>query len=200
MAENTKDRILQTAALLFTEKGYAAVSMRDVANELGISVGNLTYHYPKKDDLVQEVAALHQESYRKTPPFRTLEAAHLFFIRIARQNKDGSRCCCRNAPLAKVSASAYKIQRSMMNTDIKTLRSSFNAMQMAGIVADEEIDAQYRRLCTTLVYLLLCGQENENELIACAWNLIYPVLTRKGRRIWQAEISPKLRRTKQGQT
>ena len=52
MKTKIKDEILETAKKLFNQQGYDAVSMRDIAKELGISVGNLTYHYPKKTDIV----------------------------------------------------------------------------------------------------------------------------------------------------
>ncbi len=44
-------RIRQEALRQFAERGFDGTSMRDVANALGISPGNLTYHYPKKLDL-----------------------------------------------------------------------------------------------------------------------------------------------------
>ncbi len=52
MHANIKDEILEAARQLFNQRGYDAVSMRDIAGALGISVGNLTYHYPKKTDIV----------------------------------------------------------------------------------------------------------------------------------------------------
>lgn len=42
--ENTRARILTAAAQLFEQQGYRSVSMRAIAAQLGISVGNLTYH------------------------------------------------------------------------------------------------------------------------------------------------------------
>ena len=42
--EDTKGRILTAAAQLFEQQGYRSVSMRAIAAQLGISVGNLTYH------------------------------------------------------------------------------------------------------------------------------------------------------------
>lgn len=48
----TKDKILQTALALFNEEGLDNVSLRKIAQELGISLGNLTYHYSKRDDIV----------------------------------------------------------------------------------------------------------------------------------------------------
>lgn len=56
---STKQQILIAAERLFAEKGYHNVSMRAIANELNISVGNLTYHFPRKADLAN--ALLEQE-------------------------------------------------------------------------------------------------------------------------------------------
>ncbi|MCT4622220.1 MAG: TetR/AcrR family transcriptional regulator [Schleiferiaceae bacterium] len=52
MSKNTKERILCAARALFNEHGYTQVGMRAIAKETNISLGNLTYHYPLKDDIV----------------------------------------------------------------------------------------------------------------------------------------------------
>ena len=49
--EDTRGRILTAAARLFEQQGYRSVSMRAIAAQLGISVGNLTYHFPHKQDI-----------------------------------------------------------------------------------------------------------------------------------------------------
>ena len=48
----TKERICETALRLFNEKGYDAVSLRDIAAAAQTSVGNVTYHFGKKEDLL----------------------------------------------------------------------------------------------------------------------------------------------------
>lgn len=53
MQQTTKEKILECARTLFNEKGYQNVKMRDISNQLEISVGNLTYHYKKKEDLLK---------------------------------------------------------------------------------------------------------------------------------------------------
>ena len=58
MKSNIKDEILQTAKLLFNQQGYEAVSMRDIARAVGISVGNLTYHFPRKADILLTLLSL----------------------------------------------------------------------------------------------------------------------------------------------
>ena len=49
------DQILDIAAGQFRTKGYAAVSMRDIATEAGMRTPSLYYHFPSKDDLVMAV-------------------------------------------------------------------------------------------------------------------------------------------------
>ena len=52
MKDITKSKIAQESERLFNTYGYNAVTMRQIADACGISVGNLTYHYPKKEDLL----------------------------------------------------------------------------------------------------------------------------------------------------
>ena len=48
----TKDRIIEGAIDLFNQRGFSNVSMQRLADHLGLSPGNLTYHFPKKQDLM----------------------------------------------------------------------------------------------------------------------------------------------------
>ena len=41
----TKEKIIETSIKLFNEKGCLNTSTRHIADELGISVGNLYYHF-----------------------------------------------------------------------------------------------------------------------------------------------------------
>ncbi len=48
----TVDKILETALRLFNEEGYIQVGVREISRELDISPGNLSYHFPKKEDIL----------------------------------------------------------------------------------------------------------------------------------------------------
>lgn len=37
---------------MFNKTGIKSVSLRDIAKEIGISYGNLTYHYPNKENII----------------------------------------------------------------------------------------------------------------------------------------------------
>ncbi len=47
--------ILDTAARLLREDGYAATSLRDIAAECGMKAGSLYYHFASKDEIIGEV-------------------------------------------------------------------------------------------------------------------------------------------------
>ena len=51
--EQTRQRIVDTALRLFRECGYEATTMRTIAREAGLSVGNAYYYFPSKQHLVQ---------------------------------------------------------------------------------------------------------------------------------------------------
>lgn len=50
---NTKQTILNASLQLFNERGISNVSLRMIADEMGISVGNLQYHFKKREDIVE---------------------------------------------------------------------------------------------------------------------------------------------------
>ncbi len=52
---NHKFEILALASRLFLEKGYSNTYVTEIAKELNISLGNLTFHFPTKEHLLLEL-------------------------------------------------------------------------------------------------------------------------------------------------
>lgn len=52
-SEQTRASIVQTALRLFRENGYEATTMRAIAREAGVSVGNAYYYFGSKEELIQ---------------------------------------------------------------------------------------------------------------------------------------------------
>jgi AcrR family transcriptional regulator len=67
-SEQTRALILETAMRLFQERGYDKTTMRAIAQEAGVSVGNAYYYFAGKEHLIQgfydRIAAEHQVAVR----------------------------------------------------------------------------------------------------------------------------------------
>ncbi|WP_239137763.1 TetR/AcrR family transcriptional regulator [Sphaerisporangium rufum] len=61
--EKTRDVIVETALRLFRERGYEATTMRAIAAEAGVSVGNAYYYFASKEQLVQAYYDRAQEAH-----------------------------------------------------------------------------------------------------------------------------------------
>jgi TetR/AcrR family transcriptional regulator, cholesterol catabolism regulator len=60
--QETRARILAAAAAWFADQGYAATSIRDIAREVGVTVGAIYVHFASKDRLL---AAVYEEGVRR---------------------------------------------------------------------------------------------------------------------------------------
>lgn len=55
MATDTKDRILDSAELLFAQQGIASTSLRAITDHADVNLASVNYHFQSKDALVQAV-------------------------------------------------------------------------------------------------------------------------------------------------
>src|SRR5438094_10024531 len=87
----TRERIVDSALHLFSERGTAAVSVRELADAAGVTVPGLYYHFASKADLIREVyraQGLGREVHELAPPRssrleeRVIERARAEFDRL----------------------------------------------------------------------------------------------------------------------
>jgi AcrR family transcriptional regulator len=61
--KNTSEQILTAAFKCIAAKGYANVSMRDIAEEAGVALSQLNYYFKNKEGLFHEVIKVVQKRY-----------------------------------------------------------------------------------------------------------------------------------------
>lgn len=74
MAENTKERIMETALELFAEKGYLGTSMNDIAKQLGFTKAALYKHYTGKQEILDRIVErMNEMDYERAKQFEMPE-------------------------------------------------------------------------------------------------------------------------------
>ncbi|RJE77974.1 TetR family transcriptional regulator [Pseudoalteromonas sp. MSK9-3] len=58
---NTKEKIIRTSIALFNLHGERAITTNHIASNLGISPGNLYYHFKNKEDIIRNIFTLYRE-------------------------------------------------------------------------------------------------------------------------------------------
>ncbi|MFD2705311.1 forespore capture DNA-binding protein RefZ [Salibacterium lacus] len=61
--ENTRGRIIQEAAVLFTNKGFDGTSVRDIAGQTGVNLSLISYYFGGKQGLLEALVVDFLEGY-----------------------------------------------------------------------------------------------------------------------------------------
>lgn len=148
---NTEEKIVAKALELFNERGIEYVGLRELAAVLGIRVGNITYYFPTKDDLVNrlslDLAVLNSKvvtaeisTYAILKRFTNIFGNHvqyrcllLSFVHLIEQNK--------------VMSEAYKKTQELR---YKSLRADLEALQKTGYL-EPETDIEFLLSMITLL-------------------------------------------------
>lgn len=64
--ESRREEILHTAFRLFVQQGYARTGMRQIAEEAGVSLGLISYHFRNKRDMAVELLERKLDSFMRT--------------------------------------------------------------------------------------------------------------------------------------
>lgn len=194
----TKERILDTALQLFNERGLAAVTLRTIANEMGISQGNLNYHYKTRQDIVEglyhrlvvqmstivaaagqsmpsDLAAIFEQSKEIMGAFYNYRFLMLDFVQIMR-----------------VHPSIHAHYQELTQLRAQQFATIFEQWTQAGIMLPEVYVGQYKALYQRqqimgdywLSAAITTHTTLSNQMIGQYCNLIfqalYPYLTEKG--------------------
>lgn len=61
--EQYRKELLHKCFDLFAQKGYASITTRQVAKELGVSTGTLYYYFPRKEDMFEQLVEEMSQEY-----------------------------------------------------------------------------------------------------------------------------------------
>ncbi|GGK89916.1 TetR family transcriptional regulator [Sphaerisporangium melleum] len=91
---DTRARIQEVALQLFTEQGYEATSLREIAESLGVTKAALYYHFKTKEDIVASLAEDRQAVMERLIAWaqglpRTIETRREFIRRYADEVHSG---------------------------------------------------------------------------------------------------------------
>jgi AcrR family transcriptional regulator len=194
---NTRGKILDKALEMFNERGIEYVGLRELAAILGIRVGNITYYFPTKDDLVYQLSLELSKSNAaiivtdQNMTVRTfLEMLHQVF-----QNHLRFRCLLLSfvhvMDQNKLVAAAY--QKTQINRNA-TLTSNIGILAASGYLKIKDNEEQAFLVATLALisrfwiseaavsYSHLSGEEQIRNYLKLVTKLLLPYSTAKAKK------------------
>lgn len=197
--KNRREQILETARRLFVERGYDGVSVRDIAKELGISAGNITYYFKKKEDLM-EASVLEQSQNYHLPvtPANLVELDRLFAY-ICQEIMDRLYYFHHYTQMSQISPRVHALQQAYTKELYLTLKHAFLYLQETGDMEKDifpgELEHFVQGLMIAMTYwaphnsLLEEGcRQGKEDFMGCLWGLMLPRLTQQGKEKWKRKI------------
>ena len=172
----TRDRILECALQLFNQKGEPNVSTMEVANEMGISPGNLYYHFHGKEPLVLGLFERFQGELAPLldPPAdaRLAPEDYWFFLHLIVERLAHYRFLFQD--LSNLSGRLPKLARgirNLLNALKRTLASLLARLKAQGMLLSETqaLGQLVEQITLTLLFSLdyqrILGREGEVRLV-----------------------------------
>lgn len=180
-----------TAQTMFTEHGYNSVSMRDIAEAMDISVGNLTYHFKKKEDLIEAIIIdLHHRYVPSTPP-RTLQELDHLIAHMQERHEMYAFYFSNRTQLSQVSQRIKEIQLKMLHENKVLWDSTLRNLTQAGLIIGEEYPHHFDYLIKTAQMVTIYWAEHSRleqesndaplDFRTCVWGVFLPILTAAGK-------------------
>lgn len=188
MARDLKSKIIKTARALFMERGYNEVTMRDIADKLNISVGNLTYHFRRKEDLIETIILSKHEHYKKRVPPKTIAELDDFFRHVVIHKHENNYYFKNYNQLAAVCPKVYKIQLELMRDLYNIFCQAFENFKQSGLISDMETSTQDDIIKALMVICIhgippMFNESNDNQTLKCLWSVFSLCLSPKGKNL-----------------
>lgn len=190
MNANIKQDIMDMARKLFSEKGFQDTYMRDIAAALNISVGNLTYHYKKKEDLIEAILLQDHQKYQKPELLHTLADLNQLLRKSTDQRSRRPYYYRHYVQLAQLCPAIYEMQVSVLKDLSDVLAGSFQNFVVNGLLKPE-LTQEYSNIINAIMTLMVYGlpdfcrmreADESTLLLNCVWSIIIPCLTEQGQK------------------
>ena len=190
MRRNTKKEIIDMAKQLFNERGFNSVSIRDIADALGISNGNVTYHFNKKEEIIE--AILEESANLDTKPTespQSLAELDAFFLDMQRTVQENAFYFWHHAQLSQLSPNIRDKQKLRYDLNVRMLNETFSKLKSDGLIRSECYTGEYERIIDTLLlsniyWMPFCtlkdSLETEDTYQTHAWSIMYYLLSDTG--------------------
>ena len=202
----TKEKIIRAALKLFNENGIRNVTTRHVAAEVGISHGNLTYHYPSKRALFETIYAEMNKAMegiqqaKGATGLRYLHILLLYFFRFQERYKFFYTDAVEVARLFPDIAEEHSDAQLKRMKESKALITYYVHI---GLMEKEKAKGVYEQLVHSVWFISTFWRnqlgiiptdhpaQKVDYTLKLIWNLILPHLTEKGLRQYEELIKVK---------
>jgi len=187
---NTKEKIIEIGIKVFNQKGFGAVSIQDIANELGVNRRNIAYHFANKEALLVVIAeemwakiGVERKKRKDFPSFENLQHE----IKMYAQFQTEYAFIFNDLHVIKHSV----LEERFRNFCLETIRDHEAAIAFAiklGNMHPEPFAGAYYNLCLSLWALSMFWLpqqtirkvKDDTEVAKVTWSLILPHFTEKG--------------------
>ena len=183
-------KILETAIRLFNEEGYVNVSIRDIANTLKISPGNLTYYYKKKNDLIKAIFDLQYREYRdmKLSACNDLEGLNAILKKMMQHQKKYAFYFHNIVEIPRLYPELSHLQMKIFTEFRDLFKASLLNLDKRGIVRPEVSRDRYDDLGFALLSLALFWNQQEGvhkrftkkDIVQLQWSILLPIFSQEG--------------------
>lgn len=189
-------RILKKAHKLFTKNGYDKVSLRNIAEAAGTTIGNLTYHFPQKENLIEGIQKQLQEDFSndmldaEEKNENALEGFLRVINRFQQEHKNSIYCYKNMVELCRDSENFAKRRIQFRERIFQFFVSSFARMVDDGTMRNDISGERYSTLAHVLVMVGALWIQNSSysynpileklTMESVTRDMIYPYFTPKG--------------------
>ncbi|MDR1688832.1 MAG: TetR/AcrR family transcriptional regulator [Clostridiales bacterium] len=157
--ETKKNKILESARLVFCRKGYLDVTMQDIIDECKISRGGIYLYYPSVSEIFRDVAssrnkarfAAIRKSVDENLPFRSVLKDYLTLQKIRLLNMENSLL---RAMYEYIFSRAEGISPYVGSAHLENIRSSVLSIFSLGVKQNEVNEAEIYKLTDHFVIVI----------------------------------------------